>query len=91
MLTFILSTIYLYKIKVNNFINNSIEHIVVMSSDLSEENKMEIKRKLKNITHQYVVMNEKDDCIYVKIKCPPEDLSFFSKLICDRNWLNKKD
>ena len=91
MLMFILSTTYLYKTKVNNFINNSVEHTIVISSDLSEQNKTEIKRKLKNMTHQDVIMNEKDDCIYVKIKCPPEDFSFFSKLICDRNWFNKKD
>lgn len=89
MLALTLSTFYLYKYRVNNFINNSVEHTIVISSDISEENKIKIKNKLKDLTYQDVIINEKDDCIYVKIKCPPERLSFFSKLICNKFFNNE--
>ena len=89
MLAFILSTTYLYKVKISRFISNSVEHTFVVSSeDLTEKNKLKIEKKLKDLTYQEVVIEQVDDVVYVKIKCPPDKFSFFSKLISDRKWSN---
>jgi hypothetical protein len=72
---------------VSDFVNNSIEHTFILEQELSDKNKQNIEKKLKNLTYnQDVLIEEKEDAIYVKIKFPPDRLSFFSKLFCEKKW-----
>jgi hypothetical protein len=83
MMIFALSSAYLYKLQIKNFVNNSVEHTFVISSNITQENKEKLKNKIENLTFQDVVIEEKEDTILVRIKCPPDKFSFFSKLICE--------
>lgn len=81
MIFMISCTFFIYKYKVYNFINNSSNHVLVLGNDIEDYEKQQLIKKLKNLTFQEVNIEEKNDQIYVTIKCPPEKFSFFSKWI----------
>lgn len=89
MMFFIISTTYFYKNRINNFIKNSEEYTLVISSHMSEERKNDIEKKLKKLTFQDVFVEENENVVIVKIKCPPDKFNLFSKLICE--WANRRD
>ena len=82
-----LASFYKYQNKVNDFINNSDNHIIVIDKN-EGLNKDIIKSKLENLTHQNVEIDEINDKIYVNIKCPPEKKNYFTKWLLDKKWLD---
>lgn len=84
MIFFILSTFMVYKYKIYNFITNSKECVVVLDKNINEEEKRDLINNLKNLTFQDVNIEEKNNIIYVNIKCPPEKFGFFSKWILEK-------
>lgn len=81
MIFMITCTFFVYKYKVYNFITNSSSHILVLDKNIKNYEKQQLIKKLENLTFQNVNIEEKNDQIYVTIKCPPDKFSFFSKWI----------
>jgi len=81
MIFMITCTFFVYKYKVYNFINSSSSHILVLDKNIENYEKQQLIKKLENLTFQNVNIEEKNDQIYVTIKCPPDKFSFFSKWI----------
>ena len=38
---------------------------------------------MKNLTFQDVLIEQKENTVFVKMKFPPDKFSFFSKIICE--------
>lgn len=85
MLAIILTTLFVYdskQKKIFNFIQQSTDHVVVLEK-IDEVERDNLIKKLKKLTFQDVDIEEKNNAIYVKIKCPPDKAGFFSKWILD--------
>lgn len=74
-----------YQNKVDYFINNSTEQIIIIE-DAGHMDKGAIKEKLRRLTHQEVEIKDMDDKIYINIKCPPEKRNYFIKWLSDKKW-----
>lgn len=82
----ITSTLIIYKDKkenMNKFIQSSENHVIVLEK-IDERDKDSLMKNLRILTFQDVNIEEKNDEIYVTIKCPPDKLNFFSKWIRDK-------
>jgi hypothetical protein len=84
MIFFIVCTFSVYQYRIYSFVNRSAECVIVLDEKIDNNQKQQLIKKLKNITFQDVNIEERNDVIYVKIKCPPEKFSFFSKWILEK-------
>ena len=84
MMLMICCTFFIYQYKVYTFINSSSDCFVVLSDSMEESEKQQLIKKLKNLTFQDVNIEEKENSIYVKFKCPPDKFNFFSKWILEK-------
>lgn len=80
----ICTTVYIYKARQYDFIDNSVNCLVVLDQNMDEKEKILLKQTLRNLTFQDVIIEEKNNSIYISIKCPPERQSIFKKFILDK-------
>jgi hypothetical protein len=84
MLLMISGTFYSYSLKKSDYINNSISYTIALDKIENEQERRQLKIKLRNITFQDVNIVEKDGATYVTVKCPPEKFESFSKWIFEK-------
>lgn len=89
MLLMISATFYSYKLRKSEFIQNSISYTITLDK-IEDEERKELKIKLRNITFQDVNIVEKDGATYVTVRCPPDKFESFSKWIFEKYKRGKK-
>jgi hypothetical protein len=78
----ICSTLFVYNSKKSNFIKNSQDCVIVLNN-FDQEKKDSVIEKLRNLTFQNVLIEQKEGVTYVRIKCPPERAVFFRRLLSE--------